>query len=484
MTMRLPKQLLNKKAQEHITVTVKKATELYVVGGVAYDPSVQDHVFWYAVRKYPTMSKSLQRETGTKSKSEYIQQHRPEWSEGTEPPEGYEEFYRNMPNVFEEGAPEQISKADPAKLGKSVTIIEPTQIEYHVKATGNTETDVPVVEQIIKQIRQLIWSYPVQGDFTSIRGLQGKDLQQFINVNLKKAHKTMRLQRFAQSFRIVPEATRYIDVATGTIFTSESAVQQAIADYHAAPELAAAASKGGILMNSISELLKIADMLDERGNFEDADEIVSIIQEMSEKKPEEASVDQSTEDKRAWARRAITTLVKVADSLENKGAVKEAQMADQLLVDFQQTLPQGFGFGAPRSEAPAEVSVEAPVAVEEAPVETLTEDTPFSQLEEAVVVEEPAAEAAPEEPVAEGPSEVEVEEPTEPEPSYDEVSIDEFKEMIEGMKWRHSQGPKRQRYEEILQGVEQAKTYYQAYREWMEHAHKKFEDEPIRIKID
>lgn len=489
--MRLPKQLLSRQAQEeHITVTIKKATELYVVGGVAYDPTVQKHMFWYAIRKYPPMSSALRRETGTRSKSEYIQEHRPEWTEGTEPPEGYEDFYRNMPSVFEEGSPRQIEKADPAKLGRSVTIVEPTQIEYGVEATGNAETDVPVVEQIIKEIRQLIWQYPVQGDFTSIRGLQGKELQQFIGSHLKRAHKAMRLQKFAQSFTIIPEATRYIDVATGTIFTSEDAVQQAIEDYHAEPApMAAAASKGGTYMNSIGELLKIADMLDERGKFDEADEIVAIITEMSGKEEETPSQDQ-TEDKKAWARRAITTIVRVADSLESKGATKEAQMADQLLVDFQQALPQGFSFGPPQTEAPV---TEAPVAVEEAPAsDTITvEDAPFSQLEDATVVEEPVteekapeAEAAPEEPVAESPTEVSVEEPSEPEPSYDEVTIDEFKEMIEGLRWRHSQGPKRQKYEEILQGVEQAKTYFDAYKEWLEHAHKKFEDEPIRIKID
>ena len=56
-----------------------------MVGGVAYDPTIQKHTFWYAVRKYPTMSRSLQQETGTKSRSEYVQTHRPEWTEGTEP---------------------------------------------------------------------------------------------------------------------------------------------------------------------------------------------------------------------------------------------------------------------------------------------------------------------------------------------------------------------------------------------------------------
>ena len=42
-------------AKEHITITIKKAAELYVVGGVAFDPSVDKYVFWYAVRKYPIM---------------------------------------------------------------------------------------------------------------------------------------------------------------------------------------------------------------------------------------------------------------------------------------------------------------------------------------------------------------------------------------------------------------------------------------------
>lgn len=504
MRMKTPKQLLNKKAQEHITVTIKKATELYVVGGVAFDPSAEKNIFWYAVRKYPVMPQRWQRETGTKSKTEYIQKYRPEWLEGDEPPEGYEEFYRSLPETFEEGSPQQILRAKPGKIGASVAIIGPTKIDYEVEATGDVEKDVPVVEQIIKRIRGIIWEYPVQGDFTSIRGLQGKQLQQFINTNLKKANKNMRLQKFAQNFRIIPEATRYIDVATGTIFTSEDAVKQAIEDYHAEPQpMAAAASKGGIFMNSIGELLKIADQLDASGDFESADEIVTIIKEMAEKVEEkqEAAPELSTEAKKAWAKRAITTLVRVADSLEEKGAIKEAQMADQLLSDFKQTLPQGFGLGpstftmeAPTMEAPVETLVtETPsVAVEESTVEV--EGIPFTELEEETPTKEdsqpteqdlePADEASTEEKAEVELRDVEIEEPSEPEASYDEMTISEFRDMIEGLKWRHSQGPKRQKYEEILKNIERADEYLQAHKEWSEYAHKLFEDEPIRIKFD
>jgi hypothetical protein len=483
---RLPKCLLNKTSQEHITVTIKKATELYIVGGTAYDPSLEKNVFWYAVRKYPVMSKALQRETGTKSKTEYIQKYRPEWLEGTEPPEGYEEFYKNLPSVFEEGSPWQIERSRPGKIGPSVTIVEPTQIQYDVEPTGEAEADVPVVEEIIKRIRQLVWEYPVEGKFTSTTGLQGKDLQQFINSNLKRAHKTMRLQRFAQNFRVNPEATRYVDVATGTIFTSEDAVKQAIEDYHAEPDLAAAASKGGIFMNSIGELLKIADHLDEQGDFESADEIAAIVREMAE---DETSQKGLTEEKRAWARQAITTLVKVADSLEDKGAVKEAQMADQILHDFQQSLPQAFNFGPPTSTLetltdtletptiPTEVPADREVVVEEPQVEV--EGVPFTDLEKGT---EPADEVTVEE--AADLREVTIEEPSEPEANFDEMTIPEFKEMIEGLRWRHSQGPKRQKYEEILKNLEKANDYLQAHKEWSEYAHRLFEDEPIRIKFE
>lgn len=494
--MRVPKRILNKTAQEHITVTIKKATELFVVGGVAYEPSTEKHVFWYAVRKYPVMSRRFQRETGTKSKTEYVQKHRSEWAEGEEPPEGYTEFYKELPRAFEEGAPEQIQKAHPAQLRPSVTIIEPTKIEYDIEATGDSNVDVPVVEEIIKKIRQLIWDFPVEGRFTSITGLQGDRLRQFINSNLKKAFRDMRLRKFAQNLRIIPEATRFIDVATGTIFTSEDAVKQAIEEYHAEPQLAAAASKGGIFMNSIGELLKVADMLDERGDFESADEIVAIIKDMadeSEKEGQKAPQTQApTEEKKAWARHAVATLVKVADSLDSKGAVKEAQMADQLLLDLKEALPQAFNLPwAPSEMAPSEMAptTTGPSSIEVEPQETdqdqgllptetetnsdatTVENTPFNDL---LDTQEEKSELR----------EVEIEEPSEPEPSYDEMTIPEFKEMIEGLRWRHSQGPKRQRYEEVLKNLERADEYLRAHKEWSEYAHKMFESEPIRIKFE
>ena len=63
------------------------------------------------------------------------------------------------------------------------------------------------------------------------------------------------------------------------------------------------------------------------------------------------------------------------------------------------------------------------------------------------------------------------------------MSIVEFKDMINNMKWRHSQGAQRQKYEEVLKRAEKAQEYFQAYKEWNDYAHKLFENEPIRIKI-
>jgi len=478
-------------AKEHITITIKKAAELYVVGGVAFDPSVDKYVFWYAVRKYPIMSKKLQRETGTKSKTEYIQKFRPEWTtEGEVPPPEYEQFYRKLPEVFEEGAPEQIEKTRP-ELARSTTIIEPTKIEYGVSATGSSPMDVPVVVEIIKKIRELIWSFPVEGPFTTLTGLQGDKLRQFINSNLKRAYKNMRLRKCAENFQIVPESTRYIDVATGTIHKSEEAARQAIREYHTEPELMlAAASKGGTEMN-VGELLKIADMLDESGDFESADEIAQIIKLMvAEKKVVTASSTDNHE--KAWLGQVINTLVKVADSLEAKGALKEAQFADNLLEGLKESLPQAFT-AQPSVAEPMAPAVPATIEVTETATETAVMEPPAVQdiqpvaesttpvTTEAPKVETPFSNL-PEE--AKNPQEVKIEEPKEPQPQFDEVSIDEFKNIIQGMKLRHSQGAQRQKYEQILQHVEKAQEYFKAYKEWSDYAHSLFGDEPIRIKIE
>jgi len=504
-------------AEQHPTLIIKKSTELFVVGGVAFDPKANKHIFWYGVRKYPVMPKKLQQETGTKSRTEYIQKFRPEWKEGEEPPPTYMEFYKKLPEVFEEGSPEQIAKTSP-EVSASSTIIEPTKIEYEVEATGSAAYDVPVVVEIIKKIRDLIWNFPVEGVFTSTTGLQGDKLKQFINSNLKRAHKFIRIQRFAENFRIIPETTRYIDVATGTIFMSENAVKQAIQEYHAESELMLAASKGGIGMTNIGELLKIADMLDEKGDFESADEIANIIKLMATEHRQvkggmcptckhmdcDCGCDSTgagckcTAQKR-WLANVVGTLVRVADSLEGKGALKEAQLADEIL----KSLPQAFSgesatavMEPPVPLAPASPEAEktpTPVAPATEAVQTKAPPTttqPDTNTKDAPKIEAPKTETPQQETPfsqlsdAKNPQEVKIDEPKKTEPVFDELTIDQFKEMIDSMKWRHSQGTKREKYQEVLTRVEKAREYFKAYKEWFDYAHQLFEDEPIRIKIE
>jgi hypothetical protein len=491
---------------EHPTITIKKATECYVVGGIAFVPNENKHIFWYGLRRFPIMSKKTRQETGTSSMTEYIQKKRPEWKpEELEPSEEYVEFYKKIPEVFEEGSPERIKRTPPV-VAPSQVIIEPTRVDWLEEATGEIDIDVREVVAIIKKVRELIWAFPVEGAFTSSSGLQGSALQQFINSNLKRAHKNVRLQRFAMNFRILPEATRYIDVATGTIFKTEEAVREAIVEYHTEPELMLAASKGGTEMTKVGELLKIADQLDEKGDFESADEITEIIKMIAaaqrlvkaSKCPTcghedcECGCDSATgkgcQCKKAWIGGIVKTLMKVADSLESKGAFKEAQMADDLLQGLKE-VPQGFI----SKEVPTATIEVAEEPVESAPVvEKLVEapktDAPKAEIEAPKVEdlngEAPKAEAPKvETPFSNLPEEKKIEEPKDKK-EFDEVSIAEFKDMIKNMKWRHTQGAQRQKYEEVLKRVEKAQEYFKAYKEWTGYAHELFGDEPIRIKIE
>jgi hypothetical protein len=464
--------------QESLTITIKKSSELYVVAGCALDEANKT-VFWYGVRKYPVMSRHLQEETGTKSKTEYIQKFRPPFEES----EKYKDFYKGLPEAFEEGKPEAVQRYKPV-LSPSTVIIEPTAIEYLKQPTGDPTKDIPIVVEIIKKIRQLIWQYPVAGEFTSLTGLQGPELQEFININVKTAMKK------TASLKIIPETVRYISVATGQVFTSESQVKSAIEEYHREPMAVAASNKGGLQMNSVGELLKIADMLDGKGALKEADEILEIVKQMAPAQ-DAAEICVECEDHKevnAKVAKIVSTLVKIADSLESKGAFKEAQMADTILQDLKNDigLPQAFKAPTtnesvvPAVSIPSEtvpITESAPAATVEPTQQEVQEakspNTPFSQLPESKT-EQPAADA---------PKAVAVEPIKQSQPTFDELTLDEFNTLIDGLRYRHSQGKQRTKYEKIREVATRAKEYKDAYEEWLGHAHKLFEDEPIRLKI-
>lgn len=243
------------------------------------------------------------------------------------------------------------------------------------------------------------------------------------------------------------------------------------------------------MKQQIVELLKIADMLDERGATREANEIVGILQYIADQKR---------------TTKIASILIELADKLDAKGAIKEAQLADQLL----QEIPQAFRTHAPdnfvapeRSEintpnapnTPVEIPVQTQV-VDQAPVEQTQETTELVDREQ--VVEESATEGTPfsaledDKEVADsqdqedkGPTDPVIEQPKDEEPGVDYLSLEDFESLIDSMKYRHSQGPKRQVYEQVLERAQKAQEYKAAYEEWLDYAHQLFGDEPIRLQI-
>lgn len=256
-------------------------------------------------------------------------------------------------------------------------------------------------------------------------------------------------------------------------------------------------------MNSIGELLKIADMLDQSGALQEADEIIDVIKQMAAANVavEQSNTEECPEcDQKEKIAKVISTLIKVADSLDSKGAFKEAQMADDILNSLKQeiSLPQAF---SPRTDA-APAAITTPISPS-APAATAVVDQPtqqeVSQATETAPTKEVATEkvetgtpfnalpdnknSATETPKAESPKVLPVESVKQPEASFDELTLDQFKEMIDGLKYRYSQGRQREKYQKVLEVAEKAHEYKKAYEDWLGHAHKLFEDEPIRLKI-
>lgn len=184
------------------------------------------------------------------------------------------------------------------------------------------------------------------------------------------------------------------------------------------------------------------------------------------------------------------TLVDVADALDEKGATEEAALADSLLQEIPQTflVEEEVAEVVTPAEAPrveTKVETEAPkVAVPETEVEApkaeapkaeapKTEGTPFSELKD----EKKEKRETPVNPDIKGTKEAA--------PEMDEVSLKDFESIIQGMKLRISQGPKRKVYEQVLERARKAEEYKKAYEEWLGYAHRLLDDnkEPIRIKL-
>lgn len=269
---------------EHLTHTIKKASEMYVVGGAATVEQTGELVFWYAIRKFPVLTTQQKRDLGVKTKTEYIQKERPPFEQEEE----YREFYKKLPEVFEEGTPQSIMRTSPQQLGPSVVIVEPEPLlDYPVKPTGDNSKDVQIVGNIIRRIRQLIWDYPVGGGkFTSTEGLQGEQLRNYINEGLMKRAQSVGLN-------IIPETVQYISVATGNIYSSEHEVRQDIERAINEPMQMAAGLRRSTMFNTkfIRELVRIGDMCDRAGLHQEADEVRSILESLKKKAQEEDPAD-------------------------------------------------------------------------------------------------------------------------------------------------------------------------------------------------
>lgn len=232
-------------------------------------------------------------------------------------------------------------------------------------------------------------------------------------------------------------------------------------------------------MNYVTELLKIADMLDKSGAYAEADEIVNILEENA-----------SDDAQKRRAKSIASVLIRVADSLDAKGAHKEAQLADQLLSDIPQAfLAQNreFSLDIPMETTESPVVTEEPTDVMETEVTdigiTETDDTPFSELSDATEQVEQETEVDSSEIKEQVPPELDIQEAKEEESGKDYLTLNEFEDLISSMKYRHSQGPKRQTYEQILERAKKAAEYKKAFEEWLDYAHQLFGDEPIRLKL-
>lgn len=231
---------------------------------------------------------------------------------------------------------------------------------------------------------------------------------------------------------------------------------------------------------AFEELLKIADDLDQAGAFEEADEVVQIIQDLAAQEQEKAQSNPINQ--------VVATLLHVADKLDQQGATKEAQMVDNVLQQLP-TLPQGFGQQVQQQPAVEPQPVEQ---VQQMQPEVLTEQpaevTPFSELPETSeqpveVQQEAQPQIEQQTEVEQGPLDVEIETVSEPDPEYDTLNLEQFQDMIDSMKYRFSQGRQREQYEQIMERAQKAAEYKRAYEEWLESAHEMFGDTPIRLDV-
>lgn len=183
--------------------------------------------------------------------------------------------------------------------------------------------------------------------------------------------------------------------------------------------------------NTAKRLFALASKLDEQGKIKEAEQVDAILRNDAKK------------------RKVAKTLIEVADSLENKGAFKEAQMADTLMRELSDADSSDFDF-------------------------QFEEETTLGDFDQQQTIEEPQLEVEPQ---------LEIETPTEQEPEYDAISIDELRNLRDSSNLRFTQRHDREAYEQAIEKAEQAQKYKDAYEKWLDAAHKELGDRPIRINL-
>lgn len=208
---------------------------------------------------------------------------------------------------------------------------------------------------------------------------------------------------------------------------------------------------------AIQAMLRLADAFDSKGDTESADAIEQLLLNFAE----EDKTPEQPEMSPVHARQIANALVRVADSLDRKGAHREAQMADNLLNELSDIVQE-----------------QSAIPVQEAPMPTGIQDT--------IVSVEPSIDEHNEAPeVSEVASlpETEIIEPQEADPEFDELTIEELEELVGGMRLQYSQRAKREQYQKVLEKARQAQEYKDAADAWLSSAHEEFGEDPIRVKI-
>lgn len=210
------------KNSDHPTLLEKKS-RLYVVAGLAHHNQLKRLVYWFAINRYGKLAPS-KKELDIQNIKQYREKYEPE--RGT--PE-WEDFMRNLPEIYREGDPEYYGGRGQWYVEESTeTLVSMTVIPLEVAAPVDAvEVDHETIAKLIRTIRDIIWDMPVQNmSYLQAPSPIGQDIlteleRKFVKVEVKASLK----RRANINLTVIPEMTQYCVVATGEVVASE---QQAI----------------------------------------------------------------------------------------------------------------------------------------------------------------------------------------------------------------------------------------------------------------